>query len=511
MTFLLRDNDVWTSARDNGSGIPITDVSVKESIAYDSYDDAMKINSMYKKFRDPFSGSALNPNNWNVIEQMVGTSYSVSNGVLTISTGTSANSEIILESVQTFTNPTRIMASLQLSQKIANQEFAIEIVSVNPSTLADDGQNLGAWNISYDDNTSNQYAVYEVTNGGLPKLRSSSQYIANAQTGAYGLYEIEAFSDEMWFHTRAVDSVNGRSTSFVRQNQIPDPNAIYKIRLRAKNKATAPASSTNFMIQFVYIVDYAELTAEITAGRGNVAAGQATGVQVLNAPSAYIYGGALGSNSTTNLGANAVYTSSTTDGGSSSYSYNRCRVVVAHTAGLTHGYLTLEVSTDNVTFRETHRVPIPSDGNYRTFDFPITARYHRFKFTNGAVAQTSFFINGMLVRQDGACDYDKTMTFIHSTTALTSGNSFVGNTMDLGSNHSINRHRALAYADQAGTLYLEQSRDNVNWRTMQTATVNAGNVVEVEDLVISRYVRARYVNGATTNTVFELQSALVRQ
>lgn len=507
--FLNQSGIIYTSARDNGAEMPITDVSVKESIAYDNTNDMMKMSSMQKKWKDAFLGSSLDATKWNVISQGAGMTISVSNGNLTIATGVSGNSETILESTETFTDPFRVIASLQISQKIANQEFAIEVYSVNPTTLADDNMNMGAWNISYDDNTTTTYGVYEVMNNGT-KLRSGANYIANSQT-SYNLYELELFSDEFWFHTRGLDSTNGRSASFVRHQSIPDPNALYKVRIRAKNKLTAPASSTNFQFQFVTVIDYAELTAEITAGRGNVAVGQSMGVQVTNAPSMYTYGGSLGSNSTTNLLASATYTSSVTDSGSSSQSYNRCRVAVAHTAGLTHGYLTLEVSTDNVTFRETHRIPIPSDGNYRTFDFPLTARYSRFKFINGAVAQTSFFINGMLIRQDGACDYDKTMTFIHSTTALTSGNSFVGNTMDLGSNHSINRHRALAYADQAGTLYLEQSRDNVNWRTMQTATVNAGNAVEVEDLIISRYVRTRYVNGATTNTVFELQSALVRQ
>lgn len=509
MDYLLRDNGIVTSARNNGSGIPITDISLKESIAYDTANDMMKMSSMQKKWKDGFLGSSLDNTKWNIVSQGAGMTISVANGSLTIATGTSGNSETILESTATFTDPFRVIASLQISQKIANQEFAIEVYSVNPTTLVDDNINMGAWNISYDDNTATNYAVYEVMNTGT-KLRSGANYIANAQT-SYNLYELELFSDEFWFHTRALDSNNGRSASFVRHQSIPDPNALYKVRIRAKNKATAPASSTNYQLQFLTVIDYAELTAEITAGRGNVAVGQSMGVQVTNAPSMYPYVGTVGSNSTTNLGASATYTSSTTDAGSSSQSYNRCRIAVSHTAGSTPGYVTLEVSVDNITFHETHRIPIPSDGNFRTFDLPLTARYSRFKFINGTVAQTSFFISGMMIRQDGACDFDKTLTFIHSTTALTSGNSFVGTTLDLGSNHSINRHRASAYADQAGTLYLEQSRDNVNWRTMQTTTVNAGNAVEVEDLVIARYVRVRYTNGATTNTVFELQSALVRQ
>ncbi|MGK7863223.1 hypothetical protein [Falsiroseomonas sp. E2-1-a4] len=55
----------------------------------------------------------------------------------------------------------------------------------------------------------------------------------------------------------------------------------------------APASNTDIKVQFVTVADYAELTTEITAGRGQSVAGQGLGVNVLStiAPSVTPMGG----------------------------------------------------------------------------------------------------------------------------------------------------------------------------------------------------------------------------
>ncbi len=69
------------------------------------------------------------------------------------------------------------------------------------------------------------------------------------------------------------------------------------------SRNAAPASNSVVNMNFVTINDYAELTAEITAGRGNASPGQAMGVQVLNAPN---MGSSLGDNGSGNPYSNAV-------------------------------------------------------------------------------------------------------------------------------------------------------------------------------------------------------------
>jgi hypothetical protein len=183
--------------------------------------------------------------------------------------------------------------------------------------------------------------------------------------------EIEPTNDECWFHGRQIDTTAARSNSYVRHQQIPEPNALYRFRIRVRNRqfingisavanngsglvritraahgfATndvvtvadvsgvpgangtftitvidansfdlvgstfsgaylntgwasvsrnlAPASSTDVKVQFVTIADYAELTTEITAGRGQSVAGQGLGVNVLSnvAPTLTAVGG----------------------------------------------------------------------------------------------------------------------------------------------------------------------------------------------------------------------------
>jgi len=60
------------------------------------------------------------------------------------------------------------------------------------------------------------------------------------------------------------------------------------------------------------------------------------------------------------------------------------------------------------------------------------------------------------------------------------------------------------YADQPGTLYIQQSFDGTNWDVQSTFSVsaNTGQGFSVE--VVAPYVRVYYVNGATAQTVFRL-------
>lgn len=255
--------------------------------AYDAADDMMKIKSLQKKFRDSFPGSSLDTTKW---DSTIGTggSITISGGNITMASGTTINSETSILSKDVFTIPFRLSAQLTLSQRIANQTFFIEAVSVNAATGVPDGLHSIAWLF---DSTTATNGKYRVQNGGITALDSGAVTITTtASTG--GVYEVEPFADEAWFHSSVLDTSSGRSNSYRRHQQIPDPNAVYKIRLRWLNGGSAPASSTNAVLQFVACQDYAELTAEITAGRGQAVAGQAiavlpTGTQTVQGTAAH--------------------------------------------------------------------------------------------------------------------------------------------------------------------------------------------------------------------------------
>lgn len=234
----------------------------------------MPVSSVQKKFRDCFGGAAVNSQKW-AVSTSGGMTATVASSQLTIATGTTNGATASLLSTETFTIPVRVMVCCSLSQRIANQDFFIELVSVDPATGLPDGLNCMSWRLN---GTTATQGIYRVQSEGSAVLDSSAQTITT--TAAAAILELEAFADEAYFHSRAVDSSAGRSNSYVRHTQIPDPGALYKLQIRAVNTGVA-ASNTNMIVQFASVTDYAELTAEITAGRGSNVAGQGLAVNVI--------------------------------------------------------------------------------------------------------------------------------------------------------------------------------------------------------------------------------------
>lgn len=185
-----------------------------------------------------------------------------------MNSGATINSETYLLSKEVFTVPFRLSVSLTLSQRVANQTFLVDLVSVDKITLVPDGKHSAA--ILFDGTTATQ-AKYRVQNGGLAALDSAASTFPT--TAGAGVYEIEPFADECWLHGCTLDSTAGRTNSYRRHQQIPDPNSLYKIRLRWLNGGVAP-TTTAAVVQYLAVQDYVELTAEITSGRGNAVAGQ---------------------------------------------------------------------------------------------------------------------------------------------------------------------------------------------------------------------------------------------
>lgn len=253
----------------------------------------LPVQSIQKKWKDDFSKTTLNEEKWEVVKTGAGQTIDPSiAGDCRINTGTTPDAETIILSKEFFTIPMRGLFGFQISQKIANQEFYLEFVSVDKATGVPDGKSKVAWKISGTDSTTTSNARTMTQAGGMTPVESGNLSVSVAQTTS-ALYELELFSDEIWYHTRTMDSTAGRAYSSVRHNNIPDPNAYYKVQIRVKNGSTAPASNTMLQLFFVNVVDYAELTAEITAGRGGASAGQSiatnvTGGSLSTVTSAYV-------------------------------------------------------------------------------------------------------------------------------------------------------------------------------------------------------------------------------
>jgi hypothetical protein len=327
---------------------------------FDSADDMLKVKSIQKKFRDSWTRPLADQ--WDIVTSG-GTTATVSAGVLTIASGTTAGGFAELLSKESFTIPFRAMVALTSgATRQANNHHIIEAVSVDPITGIPDGKHSMFVDIGGAANATVTNMLYYVQNGGLAPLASAASAIVT--TASYSIIELEPFSDECYFHSRTLDATTGRSNSYVRHQQIPDPTAVYKLRIRSMNHqgfraitnavagpgnvirltstahgytgnptvwveyltgvtnsgavvrgnyaatvidantldltgtvfggtyttgsglvalAAAPAASISLQSQFINCQDYAELTSEITAGRGQTVVGQGLGVVLTGA------------------------------------------------------------------------------------------------------------------------------------------------------------------------------------------------------------------------------------
>lgn len=101
-------------------------------------------------------------------------------------------------------------------------------------------------------------------------------------------------------------------------------------------------------------------------------------------------------------------------------------------------------------------------------------------------------------------------TYTDSSTNLAISATFTGTSRDGGATPAYNLFVASAYADQAGTLRIEKSTDNVTWRLASSIPVGVGEAKEITARVTARYYRVVFVNGSVAQTAFLLTSAYQR-
>lgn len=474
-------------------------------------DGTMPINSFVQRWRDQFTDGVLNASKWDVIQQGAGQTIAVSNGTLTIGAGTNNGDTTILRSKAIFSIPCRLLVGLNsISQIPSNQEFDIGFVACDAqgNYTGTDGAQMRINNTC-----TNSQLIYDVWTGNDTVLSSAPSTCTNYTTTPQNL-ELEASPDEVYFYYKAMDSNAQRSGNYVRQQQVPDPALYYKLQIKVSNTGV-PVGNTTMVLAYVNVLQHTEAAVELIASRGVSSGGQAMATYNTNNISSVTAQlqqyTSWYTDTTTNLGSGATYTGSGRSMGSSTYFYDTTfRVMVNHVAGTVPGELVIEQSPDNSAWKETHRVPIPSVASvFHVFDFPALMYYIRLRFVNGGTAQTAMGIYSTKIAVETPTLFPA-LDFLHSTTNLGSAATFTGTALDLGAaNRMYFIHRSGVFADQTGTLYLEQSKDGATWRTTQTQAVTVNTQAYIEDKIYMRYVRVRYVNGASAQGTFELQSSLI--
>jgi hypothetical protein len=100
---------------------------------------------------------------------------------------------------------------------------------------------------------------------------------------------------------------------------------------------------------------------------------------------------------------------------------------------------------------------------------------------------------------------DKQAIYRHAeidyTTPITGSGTYTSSAID---GLTLKRVTGTVYADQAGTLNIQESKDGTTYRTTVTQAITASTPYAFDAIFHSRYIRLNYVNGAVAQTVFEL-------
>ena len=65
----------------------------------------------------------------------------------------------------------------------------------------------------------------------------------------------------------------------------------------------------------------------------------------------------------------------------------------------------------------------------------------------------------------------------------------------------------IVFADQSGTLHVEQSADGTNWDLDTTTAVSASTGASFTVRLFAPYWRLRYVNGGSDQSVFRVEAS----
>ena len=273
----------------DNSGVHTPHHIVSDMVAYDATGGKLLVGNARDKFRDQFFAFDT-VNSWELVQTGAGMTIGVAGATggaryLNIASGTAINAETIILSRSSYRLPVKFAFAATLSQRIANQEFFVELVGIDDSGLVEtdatfpspnalDALNTASW--KFDATTATQ-AKYLVRGQGVSELLSAASTIGTtAATGTTpnfvpgSISSIIADMEEVVFTNQLIDSLAVIPNINKRSQYLPDTGKAYKIRIRVKNLGTAPASSTDFRLHFVRILDTTRFTVDFARhmGRG---------------------------------------------------------------------------------------------------------------------------------------------------------------------------------------------------------------------------------------------------
>lgn len=209
--------------------------------------------------------------------------------------------------------------------------------------------------------------------------------------------------------------------------------------------------------------------------------------------------------------------------------------------------ITYEQSNDNATWvalpvislAAANAAPVLTTTAAGIYGFSTSAAYVRARvstYTSGTVAVTlaqkrqAAPVSGVSLAGGAAALGSVTVTgtatvsgttnpgtgFTDSTTALAASGTFTGTGRALTTSSQYAYFHAVAYADQSGTLFIDQSLDTgATWQAVASQAVTASAPAQLTAKLAGAFTaatlyRVRYVNGTTLQGTFRLSSAFSR-
>lgn len=341
--------------------------------------NAVLIQGVKEKYRDDFNGSALS-SDWSIVQPGSGQTITVGGSELRINTGITANAETIIRSNKTFKIPCKVVFILQISQRIANQEFWLEIVDSS-------GQNYCKF--QFQGTVTN--AVNIITANG--NVSQTNSVLGSATTASYLSLEADLTTEEIKSYMRATDAGNIRSPVNIREKKLPNPNLDYFIQIRVLNGSTAPASASILFLDAITFRALETIPAEIVGVRSSNTISDSIGVNQASGAT-FSVGGTVNTNFSTdtvtytsetivNLSANANYVATGRDA-------NGKKTLNVTIETSVTGTLYVDQSTDNVVWLQF--AGISKAVGVDTFTVNLGLRYYRIRYTNGSTATSTFKI-----------------------------------------------------------------------------------------------------------------------
>jgi len=396
------------------------------SQAYNSTSDAVRIGTSKSKFRDEFL-TFDTVNNWTIVQQAPGAAAPSVDGLLNgarylkIPAGTVSGEETILISKQTFRGPVKVALGLSLSQRIANQEFYVELVEVDDEgnvvndasfTATKSRQARNCAGIMFDGAVATT-ANYVIRGQGVSELvQTAVTTLTTLATGttpnfmAAAQFEFLLQTDVLNMACRPVNSAAAATVIANRTDYVPNTDPRYAIRIRTKNLATVTA--TDFRIHFVRVLDAARLSVDFGVIGGVSSSAMAAPVNVVSGSVSFTNstlavtttpttaGSVQYVDSITNLAISATLTGASRDATATPTARKFIAYFAGSQASATDG-CKIQHSTDGTTWYDSV-TDTKVAGKTLRLEADVVGRYYRTIMINGTVAQTGMGVHSVFTK-----------------------------------------------------------------------------------------------------------------